>query len=901
MVQRDSQAVDFRQQDRSGIRTVDFGTGRVRGEAPVRVGDDQYKARLITGLLQDVGRVAGEYAQIQKENAYLEGAAKAGRIESEEELEGNIITRDWAVAGYRDTMGKLAMADAEARLMRDMKTLREQSPEAMQRYLEQRRREITPTFEGMSREQRTAAFGKLLLNERAALAKHTTEHQAFIWDTESTALRSEFQTKLHSLTDARVRMDPRSYSMAIEATAGTVIGSIWENPRLPRDIRQKLTAEALTQALHSDNVGLYEYLSRTAIPDGAGGSSTLLSRLDSEDAVRLSGQYREARNRTAAMRGANYITQHNLLDAQMKQDQFPLTWNEYKQHLDQGLSEGFLNGAEYGGAQQRYFEYAMKRNDQPNLEAAARSGDTQYLTHAGKSEGAAFDALDARYGKERVPTDLQVADLFSIGIRTGSAEAMKRAGQRIGPAVMQLQRPDGTLDEQHRKVLTETVAALDSARAAGLSNTEAAILSGMEGPAQTRFLRVMEHMRRHGKDEATAVKDVLAVEAREAAMTASAKAGAAQAFAQSDNQAVEALDSIGMVRAFGLHISALWNKTDEARIVISPRDTIGTNDAVVQEYTNRMKEEVRAELSGIRTASPYLDSKSAVAQATAEVAKRTVRTKHGPLILPRGANPQQMFGVASNIGQDLIGRALDEVFQPKTKGGQIVFTSAQGGIRFAEYDENGIQTNYSGPVNPRSIGDKVAELVHGERVLAMETYGNGRRVRQGNAEVRFNGVNDADVDERLMLRFRNTLVQNEGVRSSEYKDTRGIRTIGVGISERSEFFPKPSPDGTVSQQQLDEAFMKASNAAMRAGSAAMGATGLRNDDWLLLFAELGYQSGASFLTSEKSGPGYQRFVAAAQTGDLRAARAAFKDTAAYKFSGAKRRTHYLSMVEKAMR
>lgn len=87
---------------------------------------------MLESLGNQASGVLGKMADIEFSNLYLEGQAQAGVIESEEELQGNQPIRDWKVAGYRDTMGKLALADIEAQLATDIGKLRE-STEELQR------------------------------------------------------------------------------------------------------------------------------------------------------------------------------------------------------------------------------------------------------------------------------------------------------------------------------------------------------------------------------------------------------------------------------------------------------------------------------------------------------------------------------------------------------------------------------------------------------------------------------------------------------------------------------------------------------------------------------------------------------------------------------------------------
>ena len=173
-IKRDYQAPNFQVRDTrefSGQRIADVDA---RPVLPHQVGDDTWRDKMLEGMMSQGAQVLNKMADQEFNNLYLEGQAQAGIIESEDELQGNPLTRDWKVAGYRDTMGKLALADTEAQFVADLPLLREKNPEDLQKYLSERRAKLTPALGSMSREARAAAAGQLLLQDRAATKQWTT-------------------------------------------------------------------------------------------------------------------------------------------------------------------------------------------------------------------------------------------------------------------------------------------------------------------------------------------------------------------------------------------------------------------------------------------------------------------------------------------------------------------------------------------------------------------------------------------------------------------------------------------------------------------------------------------------------------------------------------------------------
>jgi len=135
-IQRGYQPVDYGVQDRRQYDAQPVAQADTTVKAPVTVGDTAWRDRMVEGLAGKAAKVLDKATDIEFSNLYLEGQQAAGMIESENELQGNPITRDWKVAGYRDTMGKFALADTEAQFQLDLPKLREKGPEELAAYLE---------------------------------------------------------------------------------------------------------------------------------------------------------------------------------------------------------------------------------------------------------------------------------------------------------------------------------------------------------------------------------------------------------------------------------------------------------------------------------------------------------------------------------------------------------------------------------------------------------------------------------------------------------------------------------------------------------------------------------------------------------------------------------------------
>lgn len=887
--------------DTRQINSAQVQDANVRPNTTVQVGDQSWRTNLLDSIAGTAFKLADKAMGVAQENAYLEGQIAASTGKAEEELDTNIFTKDWAVAGHRDTLGKIALADSESQLALDMQELRTKSPSEMQAYLNARREKLTPLMSSMSREQRQAIFGQMVVSDRAAMSKHTSEHTKYVIDTRAKANQALLLPALTELAETRKaaatgNASPSEYNTSLQKVAGVVYNGILNDPVLAKapDIQKKMVVSVLEQAMASDDVNLYQALRDNPLPGSTDGRSAL-SMLDEDDLVKLGKQYRETMQRTVAQRNTMAITVKASDEAQMANGTFKGTFSEVQSKANQWLTEGVIDKGGYESYLQQFFTHQSKFEDMEALADAAIRNDVQFMTGRNKSQAQAYDALDAKWAKaaqngQPVPLHAQVGALL-MGVNNGSTEAAKRMGVRVGPAIMQLARADGTLDQQHAQVLATANAAYEKATEAGFAPR---ILEGMTDEQQTRFLSLREHMRA-GKSADEALKAVLGAEQRNAGLTPSQKAAITEAKGKEITAALQKVDGIGVFRSIGLHISSMWNPTDAARLQISPRENWFSNNTVVGDYVAKTRAELAQEMNALSLTSPYLSADALLEKASAQVAQRTIKTEHGPMILPRGSNAAAFFGVPGSVDNDTIGTALNNVLKVKD-GNRMAFEVAQGAVIFREYDRDGNPTSNGGRLDPKSVQGAVKELLDKRTQQRSEVYGTGRTVVKDGVQITFNGENSAGVSSDLMFKFRANLVNNEGVRNTVYKDTLNNPTVGVGIANKA-YWPKINPDGRVDRSEIERTFRVASNDAVVAGARAAQATGLQGDNWTLMLSELAYQSGTSFHKLSK----YQSFFNAAKSGDKAATIEAFKQTKAYEVSGESRRKHYLSLIDNAMK
>lgn len=892
-VLRASQGIDLTGQDTRRYVQPELQAPAFRPNATVEVGDTQWKGRLVEALTGQLMPVAKQYTEVTQMDKYLQGQAKAGQISSEEEIQGNPLTRDWEVAGYRDTMGKLQIADSEAQLAVDMKTLREQSPEQMQQYLAERRNAITPNLGSMSREQRANAFGQLLLSDRAAITKHGAEHRAFIIDQKVRPIREQMMVGMSALEDVRTKasVDPSqyhgAYTQQLDAVAGNIMGNIWADTTLPKEVKQQFTVEALQHALNTGGVDVYEYFNNTQIDVGGGQTARVLSMLDDKDTVKLSNQFKAAMKESVLDRNMNEFNRKADFESQIEAGTYQGTQSDVQQDLNTWRSRKMIGPEAYEAYMQKFASMRAKQNDDGRLVDMFMNGDTQGMANQNKTPSQGLEATEKFFAKRQLPLAERATKLMDIGEQHGIGEAYKAVGKYLGPAIMQLGNPDGSINVDNAKLYNTVVNRIAVAESKGDRKAYTELLAGLSEPQQTKLIKVRAYQE-SGLPVDEAYRRATVDEAQLAAMPAYAKAAMSPS-TQDITKALDEYDSQGTVMK---KLRSMWDSTKGK---LAPNEAAWFDDPrLVERQVAGTRKEILMEAGQLGLTNPGMQAKNLIDMAAAKVANRTVGTSQGPIILPRNVNPNAYFGVPPSVSSERIGAAIDTIMKPSQKGNRMEFEATPQGVRFREITPNGEATDRTGILDPKSVSTAVTEGMQAEAARANRVYGSGVNFVKNGITATFNGENTAALEESLMYAFRKNLVKNEGVRDKVYKDSKGIPTVGVGLTGR--YMPKANPDGTYSKEALDTGFKRASNDAAAAGLRAANASGLQNEQAVLLFSELGYHSGTGFLEKFKS---YRDTVAAMQTGDVQAAQEQFKKTPAYGVSGAERKRHYLELVAKA--
>ena len=910
-IQRDSKPADFQAQEY--LRGAEAQVGGVGNRNPgstafdfgQRVPQDasaghSWQLDMLKGLVGGIAPYVQGIANNLNKNAYLEGQVAAAAKQTEEDLDANPITGHWQIAGHRDLTNRLRISDAQAQFDKDLPMLATKGPEEMQKYLDARRETLLPALASSSGQVAEALTGQLALDERTAMAKHAGAHKKYIIDNIVGAQGAIMQNDLASLKRTReeAMLNPElgidAYTKAVESSAGNLVQGIWYNPRLDYPSKVKFTQEAMEYALANDELGYFDYLAHTPIPLQDGTNAPLSAHLGINEWAKMADKRRSVDDRVGMFRNLEQMQQVAMTEAGIKEGTYEGTYDDLTKATRGWLVSKTIDKGQYNNLIEGYMRMKGKQDNSYAITDAYIRGDYDTLYKLGSNPTDAASTTVASFaakgGKPGVDLPAQLPILMTAG-QNGSAGAYKLVGERLLPSLTQLIRPDGTIDSQHAQVFGMVNEHINSLEAGARDAAMTDLLTGLPDSKKDLVLGLRARMK-DGANFAQAMTEQLAADKEVSGMSPAMRAAASVTKQTDITKALDNYSPMGLWdQAWNSVKSTFGSDVAQARGVVAPRTSPWSDDQTVAKFNQQARMEIAREAQALSILNPGLDGESLVTKAASNVASRTVKTEQGPLFLPKGVTAQKFFGLPDSASPHEVAQAVSEVVKPTQDGNRVAFDVAEGKIRFQEYTPDGTRTNHTGTLDPRSVRPVYDQKAQERFKRYDEIHGSGTNFRTGGEGVQFNGFNTAAVAAPWVFDLRKSLVQNEGFKSEVYKDTRGNDTIGVGLT--GQYMPKPGPDGKVSKEQLDQAFWKASNDAATSGKRVANALGMPQDrNAFLLFSELAYQSGSSFSDLRS----YRPFLDTLRTGDKNAMQEAFKNTPAYKASGANRQKHYLKLI-----
>lgn len=843
--------------------------------------------RIVGSLLKGAAPLAEKAYNNDLEEQYLKGVEQAATVRSEDELETNPLTSDWTKAGFRDTNGRIAMAQQQADIAADMPELVKGTPEQFAEYMAGKRRPLVDQLSGMSKQQRAAQFGQIALDQAAATKRYTSGRTAYIQQQEQASIQQSLSARRMNMDTAKGDLD--LYNTEVNGFVSSIYKDVWQNPKLTDAMKVDMTRQAAEFAASSDNVAVHNAMQNTKFQFADGTTGPLLSKLPWEDQIKVDKAQRQAMDRVKVTRSGSFETWVAASEAAWSDPNVGVTesYDEVTARLDQAEEAGILSVGKRESVLTNYFKASARNSSNGLLAQAYAAGDIAAMHSMGKTQEEGLAAY--KKATKDVPIDRVVSQLLAIGNNTGQDSALTEAGNILKPALARLGYADD-INPDSANLVMQTVEAVNHAYVSN-PGAYAKFIQAMPTEQQDMFVYLRDAQQQGINEPLTAVKYARAqmLQDKQAGGVRTARVAAAQ------KEDAKLVQDVGDKTLIGVMSSKakgyIWgDESTKARLATG--SSWFENSDRVAESRAQGQLALAEELSLVSKTSPFMTAGGRQQKALANLGQRIVDTESGPIIMPKGQSLSSYFGVPAYADQAYVGRAIDELYKP-AEGNRIQWTTAADNqLLFIERNADN-KIVRSGQVDPKQVAPKVEENLDADARKAAAVNGPGVvYTGKSGAKVQFNGANTAGVREDQMLQLRQDIVKSEDVVDTKYADAGGT-SFGVGIHQTNNHYQAPGPGGKYNQGQINESFLKASDDAAKIAQRSMSNAGVHGDGFMRLFGELAYQSPNSARDPE--------LLAHVQLGDKAGALSALKATPAYKNSPPERQASYVRKLEQAMR
>lgn len=880
--------------------------------------DTSAAQRLLGSIVQVAAPLADQYMKNSTAEAYLKGAAQAGTIRNEEELETNPITANWSKAGYRDTMGKLAMADNLADVSQATQTMRESSPEEFNRFLAEQRNKLLPQMEGMSLAARQTMMSQSLLNDRSAIKQHGAQHYKFIMEQKAVATKTGWDAAVGNMNSAKLAKDtPGNDPVAnLQAATDSAFGYVhaqFADPTTPGNIKFQQIGQMASAALleGSDNTQLYEKLRDTPVQWADGTSHPILDGVPFEQAATLNKEYVQAKSRQAFYQSTAAAGQLAQWNADFDNPLKPMpSWDEVQKFAVQSHQKwpDWFTEGKRDALFSAWNNAAAKKAVTGDLASAAQVGDFEAMRRLNKTPAEGLDAWDSVYGR-KMEAPQRMASLISMGLG-GNDAAFGKAGQQLAPTITQMMVSD-QVDPSGAASVKQVIQTLNDAEDKGHRGAFQAFAQSMQPDARDLFMDIRENLRANGADPTTAVAQARATQLK----NQQAPKGVRDQLALSNDK--DAVAFAQTLTATG-YLGTAWDTikglrpgqggTAQQQInQLTVTEGLMESSGATAAIEGPIQQDIAEGASIMNRRSPYSGIDANGRKALSDTVSRMIPTATGPVVWPRNQTLGQVFpGLDPSVQADRVGAALDKMV-PVPENARMQFTFGNNGEMMyqAFSKENGMPIpGQNGIVDTRSVAPVVKQMQQDMAERAKAISGQGITVNDKT----FNGDNTAGMGNGAMFDFRKAVALHEGAgltpapdvgKQINSKTGKPIMTVG-GVSDTNDFYPKVGADGKVSQADMSRAFTLATDAAMKASTKVLPLINMSgNVKAAQLLGEIAYQAGAGNLNSDTYKP-MLRAMRDLNTSGYNAVEE-LKKTPVYKMSGASRQKYYESTLNQIMK
>lgn len=863
---------------------------------------DSPHSALVQNIIGKLSGLAETHVELNRQRAYLDGALAVGAGMAEEELGGNILTRDWKKAGHRDYSARLAALEYESGLARDLNEDREMSPSDYARKLAERRKALLPTLEGMSGQAREKMFNQLLTAESAALQKQTAAHRDFIIEQKMKIKSQELQSGIAEM----LTLTPNSpeYRAKLGEVYTKVVQDVWNAPDLPEGNKHQMIVEVATHALNEGDFGLYNAITNNPIIEMPNGDRASIAQLiPMEDRLKLNAPYKSARNRYQMRMHADFWALDQSVQTTLAAGEVPdLSAQEYFEVLEQQGYMGNLTPSEIQ-TKRNSFVRAYKKNSEAadNVNAYVTGNFQKMLAQGGVGETA--KAVTKTLAGAGHPLQNILGVHLGVWSEHGLQGALDEGGKiiRLGIESAMYADPEDGLSEQAQAVFSAAMEIATSPESTVSLGTMKQAVAASAGPEAAEFMNTFTSIVkvRGITDSAQAVRETQREILRRTKLSDTEKAAQRKKLEKAAAETMEWLDNDRKWYDADI-LGILRSNVGRATQPLQARKELLRHNGAQIEWQQIVRSAASEQVTELANSGVAFTPEEVANYVSGNLAGRVLTMKHNKVLLPDGLDLHAEYGIdAGYEPREVLSEALDLIIKPEHGGTRIVVEYVDGGFRMQEYSDRTAAPTRALNYTQEDVRDAVQRVKLSEQRKAQRLYGDGIEYGSDSGKVRINGMNSAGFQPEDVLALRKSVVDHEGVRFTPYSDGGG-KSVGVGINTGhpayEQFFGGLGDSGIASPETVAQSFATVSDSFLHEVKGFLKPVPDNYDfqKYLTLTYHQLYQTGKPKLAKSDSFAAMNQAIAA---GDTQIALAQLRRTPAYKAAGRDRRKFYEDLVQ----
>lgn len=844
---------------------------------------------MLKNIFGQGSKLANKMMETEAEKVYLQGQAAAQSGRAREDIDSNPLTQNWADAGYNDTQARMDLAQQDADIFNDMDKLKEQSPEEFNQELQRRRSKVMDNLPSMSSRGRKQMGQQLDSSNRMHIRRQSQEHAKHIVQQKAQSINSTLSSKTDAMDNARDNGDP-SYKDMVPDYVNS-LKSMTED--LPDEERARIRFQGIKAAMDRGHAGVFSQAKDFDDDEGKDGDQ-IVRNLPLGQQNKLGEMQRKMLEDDSEEDVTGILEELAEEKASWGTDkESDMSFPEWRDLNKRALDSDAIGKGAYSSNLQKFIENRDKVDKKSASARAWLNDDANKLDELGVSRSQAAKNYVQKFAKDNSRLDtVKMAGRF---VQNDKPEAMEAIGSTIKNTMGRIRNTDDPSSDDI-STMTYLMNSIEEAERDGNKEAKQRLLAGMPSDDDRDILEgYMEYRKspRTGGDISKAIDMAYEHQQEYAGLSASEKRARRTVTDSEIEESLGELDS-GPMRSVAYGIRNLFNQkgdVDKLR-----RSFFGS--PAKDHQNNVVKRHLREEMKHRASFHPDMPLDQVKEHSMSAMASRTLSTKSGPVVLPRGSSIDSFFEDSglpkSDRDGDRIGKAIDRLAKPlKEDADEVSFSvSSSGDIRATRWQGDERTTD---KIIPKD--DIVREL---DTMRKEETSHNSQRYvperSKVNPKIAYSGENSSRFNRDEALQLRDDLIEHEGVKDTVYKDSEGVLTVGAGVSEKSDFWPDGLKEGDkVNMEDMSRMFSKASNQAMNLADKAQDHSGAKGDKWRRLFGSMAYQSGD--LTKQDA---FNSLMDAVNSGDYQRAYDKMQDTNAYKYAGSSRKKFYMDLFKEAM-